>query len=49
MLSNLPAGVHHIIFKFIPTKFSDTLIVSQEYQFEIKPTGLYLNYHLSLV
>ena len=39
-LSNLSAGVHHIIFKFIPTKFSDAYIVSKTCQFKIKPTGV---------
>ena len=39
-LSKLSAGVHHIIFKFIPTKFSDAYIVSKTCQFKIKPTGI---------
>ena len=42
-MSNLPAGVHNIIFKFIPTKFSDTYIVLKKCQFEIKHTGTYIS------
>lgn len=40
ILSNLSAGVHHIIFKFIPTKLSDAYIVLKTLEFKIKPTGI---------
>ena len=38
-LSKLSAGTHHIVFRFIPTDSPDAFSVSDEYQFEIDPTG----------
>ena len=40
-ISKLSAGVHHIIFKFVPTKLSDTHVTKKVCEFKTEPTGMY--------
>ena len=47
-VSKLSAGTHHVDFKFIPTNLSDAFSVSEEHQFEIEPTGYYIDIHCSV-
>ena len=41
-LSSLSAGVHHIVFHFIPNDLPEAHSITQECQFEIEPTGYYI-------
>ena len=38
-LSNLSAGTHYIVIKFVPTGSGDALSVSKRHRFEIEPIG----------
>ena len=41
-LPSLSAGVHHVIFHFIPNYLPEAHSTTREYQFEIEPTGYYI-------
>ena len=40
-LSELSAGTHHVVFRFIPTDSPDAFSISKECYFKIEPTGYY--------